>query len=101
MTYHVRCDSVIELGFPAIVSTNAACRREFEIGIKVGCRRKKILISTDTFIGIFHFVLIPSIYSGTDPSYFYSINGLGIPISGTLLPVWIFVISIMLLRKKV
>jgi hypothetical protein len=51
-------------------------------------------------IGVFHFVLIPSIFSGTDPSYFYSINGLGIPISGSLLLIWILVISIMMLRKK-
>jgi hypothetical protein len=51
-------------------------------------------------IAVFHFVLIPSIFSGTDPSYFYSINGLGIPISGSLLLIWILVISIMILRKK-
>jgi hypothetical protein len=51
-------------------------------------------------IAIFHFVLIPSIFSGTDPSYFYSINGLGIPISGSLLLVWILVVSVMILRKK-
>jgi hypothetical protein len=51
-------------------------------------------------IAVFHFVLIPSIFSGTDPSYFYSINGLGIPISGTLLLIWILVVSIMILRKK-
>ncbi len=52
-------------------------------------------------IAVFHFVLIPSIFSGTDPSYFYSINGLGIPISGTFLLIWILVVSIMILRKKV
>jgi hypothetical protein len=51
-------------------------------------------------IAVFHFVMIPSIFSGTDPSYFYSINGLGIPISGSLLLIWILVISIMILRKK-
>lgn len=51
-------------------------------------------------IAVFHFVLIPSIFSGTDPSYFYSINGLGIPISGTFLLIWILVVSIMILRKK-
>jgi hypothetical protein len=51
-------------------------------------------------IAVFHFVLIPSIFSGIDPSYFYSINGLGIPISGSLLLIWILVISIMILRKK-
>jgi hypothetical protein len=51
-------------------------------------------------IAVFHFALIPSIFSGTDPSYFYSINGLGIPISGTLLLIWILVVSMMILRKK-
>ena len=51
-------------------------------------------------IAVFHFVLIPSIFSGTDPSYFYSINGLGIPISGTFLLIWILIISIIIFRKK-
>lgn len=51
-------------------------------------------------IAVFHFALIPSIFSGTDPSYFYSINGLGIPIAGSLLLIWILVTGIMILRKK-
>lgn len=51
-------------------------------------------------IALFHFILIPSIFSGTDPSHFYSINGLGIPISGTFLLIWILVVSIVILGKK-
>lgn len=51
-------------------------------------------------IAVFHFILIPSIFSGTNPAYFYSINGLGIPISGTFLLIWLLVVGIMILRKK-
>lgn len=51
-------------------------------------------------IAVFHFALIPTIFSGTNPACFYSINGLGIPISGTFLLIWILVVSIIILRKK-
>ncbi|WP_259070903.1 hypothetical protein HDF24_22870 [Mucilaginibacter sp. X4EP1] len=51
-------------------------------------------------IAVFHFALIPSIFSGTNPAYFYSINGLGIPISGTFLLIWILAVGIILFRKK-
>ena len=43
--------------------------------------------------------LIPTIYSGSDPTRFYSINGLGIPTVGGLFALWILIVSVTLLLR--
>ena len=43
--------------------------------------------------------LIPTIFSGTDPTRFYSINGIGIPTAGGLFALWILVASAALLIR--
>lgn len=50
-------------------------------------------------VAAFHLALVPTIFSGTDPSLFYSINGLGIPTAGGLFGLWILVVSIVLLVR--
>jgi hypothetical protein len=50
-------------------------------------------------IAAFHFALIPTIFSGTDPTQFYSINGLGIPTAGGLFALWVLFVSIALLLR--
>jgi hypothetical protein len=51
-------------------------------------------------IAAFDFALIPTIYSGTNPSLFYSINGLGIPAAGGLFALWVLLVSIVLLVRS-
>ena len=51
-------------------------------------------------IAAFDLALIPTIYSGTDPSLFYSINGLGIPTAGGLFVLWVLLVSIVLLLRS-
>ena len=43
--------------------------------------------------------LIPTIYSGSDPTRFYSINGLGIPTAGGLFALWVLIVSVTLLMR--
>jgi hypothetical protein len=43
--------------------------------------------------------LIPTIYSGSDPTRFYSINGLGIPTAGGLFALWVLIVSVMLVLR--
>jgi hypothetical protein len=43
--------------------------------------------------------LIPTIYSGTDPTRFFSINGLGIPTAGGLFALWVLLVSVALLIR--
>lgn len=66
--------------------------------------RTKILPQWTALLGLllslFHLALVPTIFSGTITSYFYSINGLGIPISGGLFTFWILIVSIYLVSKK-
>lgn len=50
-------------------------------------------------VAAFHLALVPTIFSGTNPSLFYSINGLGIPTAGGLFGLWILVVSIVLLAR--
>ena len=47
-------------------------------------------------IGIFDLALVPTLFSKTEPAYFYSINGWGIPVAGGLFVGWILVVSIFL-----
>ena len=51
-------------------------------------------------IGAFHFALVPSIFCGTDPAHFYSINGWGIPVAGSFHLSWILVVSILLILGR-
>lgn len=50
-------------------------------------------------ISAFNIALIPTIFSGTDPTKFYSINGLGIPMAGGLFALWVLLASIVLLVR--
>ena len=50
-------------------------------------------------IAAFHLSLIPTLFSGTDPTLFYSINGLGIPAAGGLFALWTLMVSIVLLLR--
>jgi hypothetical protein len=50
-------------------------------------------------IAAFHAALIPTLFSGTDPTRFYSINGIGIPTAGGLFALWILVASAVLLLR--
>jgi len=50
-------------------------------------------------IAALHVALIPTIYSGTNSSLFYSINGLGIPTAGGLFALWVLLASIALLVR--
>lgn len=45
----------------------------------------------------FHIVLTPTLFSGSEPSRFYSINGWSIPVAGGLLLAWVLITSIALL----
>jgi hypothetical protein len=51
-------------------------------------------------IGAFHLALVPTIFSGTDPTRFFSINGLGIPTAGGLFALWVLFVSIALLIRS-
>ncbi|MFN8574325.1 MAG: hypothetical protein U0132_19900 [Gemmatimonadaceae bacterium] len=44
-------------------------------------------------------VLIPTIYSGVDPTRFFSINGLGIPTAGGLFALWVLLVGVALLLR--
>lgn len=45
-------------------------------------------------VGVVQLAFVPTLFSGTDPSRFYSINGWGIPVAGGLFLVWILAVSI-------
>jgi hypothetical protein len=51
-------------------------------------------------IAAFHFALIPTLFSGTDPTRFFSINGLGIPTAGGLFALWVLFVGIALLIRS-
>lgn len=51
-------------------------------------------------VGAFHLALVPTIFSGTDPARFYSINGWSIPVAGGLLLSWVLVVSILLVLRN-
>ncbi|HKX26894.1 MAG TPA: hypothetical protein VJ302_04295 [Blastocatellia bacterium] len=51
-------------------------------------------------VAVFQLALVPSIFSGTDPSHFYSINGWGVAVAGALFMLWILTVSIVMLRRK-
>jgi hypothetical protein len=49
-------------------------------------------------IGIFNLALVPTLFNTTEPAYFCSINGWGIPVAGGLFMVWILVVSTLLVQ---
>jgi len=51
-------------------------------------------------VGAFHLALVPTIFSGTDPARFYSVNGWGIPAAGGLLLGWVLVVGILLVLSR-
>jgi hypothetical protein len=48
-------------------------------------------------VGVFQLALVPTIFSKTNPAHFYSVNGWGIPVAGSLFLAWIVVVSTLLL----
>jgi hypothetical protein len=51
-------------------------------------------------VGAFHLALVPTIFSGTDPACFYSINRWGIPVAGGLLLSWVLLVSVPLVLGR-
>ena len=44
-------------------------------------------------VGVFQLALVPTLFSKVNPARFYSINGWGIPVAGSLFLAWIVVVS--------
>jgi hypothetical protein len=51
-------------------------------------------------VAVFHLAMVPSLFSGTLPAHFYSINGWNIPVAGGLFLTWILGTSIVILRPN-
>ncbi|HTE23197.1 hypothetical protein [Flavitalea sp.] len=52
-------------------------------------------------ISLYNLAFIPTIFFMTTPLDFYSVNGWNIPIAAGLFFMWVFIISILFLRKKI
>jgi hypothetical protein len=52
-------------------------------------------------ISIYNLAFVPSIFFMTTPLDFYSVNGWNIPIAAGLFFLWVFIISILFLRRKI
>ena len=52
-------------------------------------------------ISVYNLAFVPSIFFMTTPLDFYSVNGWNIPIAAGLFFLWVFIISILFLRKKI
>jgi hypothetical protein len=66
--------------------------------------RTKLFPFWTVFVGyifaIYNILFIPTIFFMTTPLDFYSVNGWNIPIAAGVFFLWIFIISIFLMRKK-
>jgi hypothetical protein len=51
-------------------------------------------------VALFHLAMVPTLFSGTLPAHFYSINGWNIPVAGSLFLAWVLAVSLALLRQK-
>ena len=51
-------------------------------------------------VALFHLAMVPTLFSGTLPAHFYSINGWNIPVAGGLFVAWVLAVSLALLRQK-
>jgi len=51
-------------------------------------------------VAVFHLAMVPSLFSGTLPARFYSINGWNIPVAGGLFVTWLLAASVALLRQR-
>ena len=51
-------------------------------------------------VAVFHLAMVPSLFSGTLPARFYSINGWNIPVAGGLFVTWLLAASVTLLRQS-
>lgn len=50
-------------------------------------------------LSILEAAFVPTMFSGTGPDRFYSVNGWGVPVAGGLFLAWILVISVPLLTR--
>ncbi len=48
-------------------------------------------------VGVVQLAFVPTLFSTTDPAYFYSVNGWGIPVAGSLFLAWVLVVSTLFL----
>jgi hypothetical protein len=51
-------------------------------------------------VGAFHLALVPTIFYKTDPAFFYSVNGWGIPVAGGLLLGWVLMVGVLLVLRN-
>ena len=51
-------------------------------------------------VALFHLALVPSLFSGTRPADFYSINGWNIPVAGFLFLAWVLAASLAVARQR-
>lgn len=51
-------------------------------------------------VALFQLALVPTLFSGTQPARFYSINGWNIPVAAGLFVAWVLATSVALLRHK-
>jgi hypothetical protein len=49
-------------------------------------------------VAVVNVAFVPSMFSGTDPAQFYSINGWHLPILGSMFMAWILTASVILIR---
>ncbi len=50
-------------------------------------------------VAAFHLALVPTLFSGTRPAEFYSVNGWNIPVAGFLFLAWVLAASLRLARR--
>jgi hypothetical protein len=51
-------------------------------------------------VALFHLAQVPTLFSGTQPAHFYSVNGWNIPVAGGLFLAWVLAVSVALFRLK-
>lgn len=51
-------------------------------------------------VALFHLAMVPTLFSGTLPAHFYSINGWNIPVAGGLFLAWVLAVSLALLGPR-
>jgi hypothetical protein len=51
-------------------------------------------------VALFHAAMVPTLFSGTRPAEFYSINGWNIPVAGFLLLAWVLSASLAVARQQ-
>ena len=51
-------------------------------------------------VALFHLAMVPTLFSGTRPADFYSVNGWNIPVAGFLFLAWVLAASATLARRR-